>query len=175
MGEARNFARLADDQSKKQKRCHLGSREREERTIHFATLPDICHLKITEPESKFQKYKGRVVLRGDTVQRRLWSLCSLYWTGPICVSKWQAANVMDVIARLPDCDGQAADNISADTQVKMEDAPRLLTIPKSECPDIWIRLPRHKWPKSLSNIEDPVVPLERKLYEHPLAGLLWER
>ena len=51
---------------------------------------------------------------------------------------------------------------------------RLLNIPKSECPDIWIRLPRHKWPKSWSSMEDPVVPLERTLYGHPLAGLLWE-
>ena len=57
----------------------------------------------------------------------------------------------------------------------MEDAPKLLKIPKSECPDIWIRLPRHKWPKSWSSMEDPVVPLERNLYGHPLAGLLWER
>ena len=57
----------------------------------------------------------------------------------------------------------------------MEDAPRLLGIPKSESPDIWIRLPRHKWPKSCANIEDSVVPLERNLYGHPLAGLLWER
>ena len=57
----------------------------------------------------------------------------------------------------------------------MEDAAKLLTIPKSECPDIWIRLPRHKWPKSWSSMEDPVVPLERNLYGHPLAGLLWER
>ena len=48
-------------------------------------------------------------------------------------------------------------------------------IPKSECPDIWIRLPRQKWPKSWSSMEDPVVPLERNLYGHPLAGLLWER
>ena len=48
-------------------------------------------------------------------------------------------------------------------------------IPKSECPDIWIRPPRHKWPKSWSSMEDPVVPLERNLYGHPLAGLLWER
>ena len=24
-------------------------------------------------------------------------------------------------------------------------------------------------------MEDPVVPLERNLYDHPLAGLLWER
>ena len=52
----------------------------------------------------------------------------------------------------------------------MEDAS-----PKSECPDIWMRLPKHKWPKSLSSMEDPVVPLERNLYGHLLAGLLWER
>ena len=63
-------------------------------------------------------------------------------------SQMTAAKVMDVIARLPDCDGQAADAISAYAQVKLEDAPKLLQIPKSECLDIWIRLPRHKWPKS---------------------------
>ena len=57
----------------------------------------------------------------------------------------------------------------------MKGAPKLLKIPKSECPDIWIRLPRHKWPKSWSSMEDPVDPLERNLYGHPLAGLLWER
>ena len=44
----------------------------------------------------------------------------------------------------------------------MEDAPTLLKIPKSECPDIWIRLPIHKWPKSWSI-------LERNLYGHPLG------
>ena len=53
--------------------------------------------------------------------------------------------------------------------------PKLLKIPKSECPDIWIRLPRHQWPKSWSSMEDPVVPLERNLYGHPLAGLLWKK
>ena len=73
------------------------------------------------------------------------------------------------------CDGQAADAVSAETQVKMEGAPKLLKIQTSECPDIWIRLPRHKFPKSWSSMEDPVVPLERNLYGHPLAGLFWER
>ena len=57
-----------------------------------------------------------------------------------------AAQIMDIISRLPGCDGQAADAVSAKTLVKMEDAPKLLKIPKSECPDIGIRLPRHKWP-----------------------------
>ena len=54
-----------------------------------------------------------------------------------------AAKIMDIIFRLPGCDGQAADAVSACTQVKMEDAYKWLKIPKSECPDIWIRLPRH--------------------------------
>ena len=57
----------------------------------------------------------------------------------------------------------------------MEDAPKILKIPKSECPDIWIRLPRHKWPKSWSSMKDPVVPLERNMYGHPSAGLLCKR
>ena len=47
-----------------------------------------------------------------------------------------AAEIMDIISRLPGCDGQAADGVSAKTQVKMEDAHTLSKIPKSECPDI---------------------------------------
>ena len=86
-----------------------------------------------------------------------------------------AVRIMDIISRLLGCAGQAADAVTVYTQERMEDAPKLLKISKSECPDIWIRLPRHKWPKSWSSMEDPVVPLERNLYGHPLAGLLWER
>ena len=67
-------------------------------------MMDLCHLKNSELEAKFQKYKDRIVL-------------------------------------------QAADAVSG----------------------------KHKWPKSWSSMEDPVVPLERNLYGHPLAGLLWER
>ena len=36
-------------------------------TVHFASLMDTCHLKNAELEAKHQKYKGRVVLRGDIV------------------------------------------------------------------------------------------------------------
>ena len=35
-------------------------------------------------------------------------------------SQMTAAKVMDIISRLPGCDGQAADAVSAYTQVKME-------------------------------------------------------
>ena len=37
------------------------------------------------------------------------------------------------------------------------------------------QVPKHKWPKSWSRVVDPVVPLERNLYGHLLAGLLLER
>ena len=82
---------------------------------------------------------------------------------------------MDILSRLPGCAGQVTDAVTACILVKMEDDPKLPKLPKSECPDIWTRQPRHKWPKSSSSMEDPVVPLERNLYGHPLAGLLWEK
>ena len=60
-------------------------------------------------------------------------------------SQMTAAKIMDVIARLPGCVGQAA--VSAFTQEILKDAPKLLKIPMSECPDVRIRLPRHKMAK----------------------------
>ena len=131
-------------------------------------------MKTAELQAKHQKYEGRVVLRGDIVKDDSGSHAVFSEQGS-SASQMTAAKVMDIISRLPGCAGQAADAVSACTQVKTEDAPKLLKIPKSECPDIWIRLPRHKWLKSLSSMEDPVVLLERNLYGHPSAGLLWER
>ena len=134
--------------------------------VHFASLMDICHLKNAELEAQHQKYKGRVVLRGDTVKDDSGSYAVFTEQGS-SASQMTAAKLMDIISRLPGCAGQAADAVSAYNEVKMQDAPKLLKIPKSECPDIWIRLSRHKWPESWSSMEDPVVPLERNLYGHP--------
>ena len=139
--------------------------------VHFASLK--VHLENAELEAKHQKYKGRFVLRGDIVKDDSGSYAVFTEQGS-SASQMTAAKVMDIISRLPGCVGQAADAVSAFTQVKMEDAPKLLKILKSKCPDNWIRLPRHKWPKSWSKMEDPVVLLERNLYGHPLAGLLWK-
>ena len=91
-------------------------------------------------------------------------------------SQMTAAKVMDIISRLPGCAGQAADAVSAYKLFKMEDAPTLLKIPKSQNVQTFgFVYQQHKWPNSWSSMEDPVVPLERNLYGHPLAELLWER
>ena len=169
------------DESQKQKRGDRWSKERRKSSTlcvvnghmssqEFEVRPSISKIRGKAPK----KYKGRVVLWGDIVKDDSGSYAAFTEQGS-SASQMTAAKIMDIISRLPGCDGQAADAVSAYTQVKMEDAHKLLKIPKSECPDIWIRLPRHKWPKSWSSMEDPVVPLERNLYGHPLAGLLWER
>ena len=95
--------------------------------VHFSSLMDLCHPKNSELEQQFQKCKGRVVLRGDIVKDD---------SGAYAVLTEQGSSASQM--RLPDCDGQAADAISAYTQVKMEDAQTLLRIPKirmSRCMD----------------------------------------
>ena len=81
--------------------------------------------------------------------------CAVFTEQGSSASQMTAVTIMDVIARLPGCDGQAADAASACTQVKLEDAGRLLKISKSECPDVWMRLPRHKGPTSLEKLKIP--------------------
>ena len=96
-------------------------------TVHFASLMDICHLKNAELEAKHQKYKGRVVLRGDIVKDDSGSYAVFTEQGS-SASQMTATKIMDIISRLPGCDGQAADAVSAYTQVKMEDAHKLLNM-----------------------------------------------
>ena len=81
-------------------------------TVHFASLMDICYLENVELEVKHQKYEGRVVLRGDIV-----GSFAVFTGQGSSASQMTAAKIMDIISRLPGCDGQAAVAVSAYTQV----------------------------------------------------------
>ena len=113
----------------KSKKEVIPKAQKDKKKVHFATLMDICHLKNTELEPTIQKYKGRVILRRDIAKDDS-GACAVFAEQGSSASQMTAAEVMDVIARLPDCDGQAGDAVSAHTQVRLEDAPRLLRIPK---------------------------------------------
>ena len=71
----------AEKEREKLKKCQHGSSRQSEtkktwstkpkkkcKTVHCASLMDLCHLKNSELEPKHQKYEGRVVLRGNTVK-----------------------------------------------------------------------------------------------------------
>ena len=61
--------------------------------------------------------KGRVVLLGDIVKDDSGS-CAVFTEQGSSASQMAAAKIMDIISRLPGCDGQAADAVSAHTQEK---------------------------------------------------------
>ena len=63
--------------------------------MHFVSLMDFCHLKNSELEPTFQKYKGRVVLRGDIVKDDSGSYAVFTEQGS-SASQMTAAKVMDI-------------------------------------------------------------------------------
>ena len=96
-----------------------------------------------------------------------YAVCTEQGSSP---SQMTAAKVMDVIARPLGCAGQAA-------AASGQNAGRFNSVETS-----YVRMSRYfdvstktQVTKSWSNIEEPVCPLERHLYGHSLAGLLWER
>ena len=80
--------------------------------VLFVSLMDICHVKNAELETKHQKYRGRVVFRGDIVEDDSGSYAVFTEQGS-SASQVTAAKIIDIISRLPGCDGQAADAVSA--------------------------------------------------------------
>ena len=114
--------------------------QRDKKKVHFATLMDICHLKNAELEPKFQKYKGRVVLRGDIVKDDSGTYADFSEQGS-SASQMTAAEVMDVISSLPDCDGQAADAVSSYSQVKIGGRSQIARDTNGRTPERKLRIP----------------------------------
>ena len=161
---------MAVGQSRKQKGGFSKRRRKNNNKVHFASLMDICHLKDAELEPQFRKCKGRVV-RGDIV-KDVSGACAVSTEGS-SVSQMMAAKVVDATARLPDCDGQAADaNVSLHPG-KTGGCSKVAQNVRSQNVQMFgYVFQRHKWPKSWDHIVDSTVLLERHFYGHPLAGLL---
>ena len=108
---------------------------------------DLAHIKNSELEQKFQKYKGRVrcIHRAGFIRvandGRRYSVRFCQTTQMRCTSKRRSIS-------------------------KHRQNGTLLELPKSERPDTWIPLPRHKWPQAWHSIEEPVVLVERHLCGH---------
>ena len=155
--------------------------------VHFASLMDICHLKNAELEAKHQKYKGRVVLRGDTVKNDSGSYAVFTEQGSSS-SQMTAAKVMDIIYRLPGYARQEADAVSAYTQVKMEDAPKIIensqigmsrhldsstTTQMAKIMVQYGRPSRSSWAKSVRSSFDRTV-MRKTIWENPIEVRLGE-
>ena len=142
--------------------------------VHFASLMDICHLKNAELEARHQKIFEVDLYSEVTLWKMIQESYAVTTEQGSSASQMTAAKIMDIISRLPGCDGQAADAVSAYTQVKMEDAHKLLKNSKiGVSQTFWIRLPRHKWPKSVRSSFGRTV-MGKAIWENPITARMGE-
>ena len=127
---------------------------------------DICHLKNSELDPKFQKYKGRVVLQvqGDVVEDDSGS-CAVFTERGSAASQMTAVKEWIVIARLTNCAGQAADAVSAYTS---ENERRSKIAENSE-----IRMSRHSDTPTGQN-HGPVSKAQLFLLSEICTVILWQ-
>ena len=139
--------------------------------VHFASLIDISSFEECRIGGKAPEIQRSSCTPKRYCERWFWILCSIHWTKIISLSNdgskshgyhFQIAGLRWTSSRCSICLYPGENGRCS--QIIENSKNRI-------CPDIWIRLPRHKWPKSWSSLEDPVVPLERNLYGHHLAGL----
>ena len=139
MEQARKNASMASYKRQEQETGHREGTNRG-KDSSFCNADGFLPFKNPKLEQNGQKYQGRVVLRGDVVKDDSRINAALTEQGS-SASQMTAAKALDVSANTWRCAGQASDAVSAHTQVKMENAPTLLTLPKFEFVEIWIRLP----------------------------------
>ena len=82
-------------------------------------------------------------------ERRLWSPRSFVLNRARLRPKWLPRKWWMLLQDYQNVTDKQPTQVSAHIQVESEDAPRFLKIPRSECRDVWIRLPRHKWAQIL--------------------------
>ena len=114
---------------------------------------------------------GAKVPRGDVVKDDCASY-TVFSEQRSSASQLTAVKVRTLLPHYLDAQDKQATQLSAYTQVKMEDVPTLWNLPKSEGPDMWTRPPPYKRATTLHKIEERVVPMERNLYGQSFGGLL---
>ena len=142
--------------------------------VHFASLMDMCTFKECWIGDKaHQKHKGRVVLRGDIVKDDSGSYAVFTEQGS-SASQMTAAKVMDIISRLPRWNGQAADTVSAYTQVKNGRCSQIIENSKIGVSRTFGFVYHDTNGQNHGPLwKTQLFPLDRNLYGHLLARLLW--
>ena len=101
MEKAWDNSSMGREKSQEQQKEVIKEAQKNNNKVHFASLMDLYHLKNSDLEPQFQKYKGRVVLRGDIVKDDS-GACAVFTEQGSSASEMTTAKLMDVIARRPE-------------------------------------------------------------------------
>ena len=159
------------DESQPREREDVEREAREQgKTVHFGTIMDLIFLKHAELAKHLQKYKGRVVFRGEIVKDES-GFMAVFSEQGTSASHLSAGKFLDALARMPGMAGQDADAVGAYCQV---DLLKFALRTGVKITETWVSLPLHQQPASWKKFRNPVCPMRRALYGHPQAGLFWE-
>ena len=109
--------------------------------IHVADFLELSSVKQDELPPELQKYKGRVVVRGNQVRDES-GLAAVFSEQASGSSHLQAGRLLGIVARASGCIGQQADAVSAYTQALFYGDGRTTPV------DTWISLPPDQRPPS---------------------------
>ena len=98
--------------------------QKEGKTVHFDTLVDLWNFK----KSRIGQEIPDVFIAIRIAAKDHSGSYAVFTEQGSSASHMTAAKVSDVIARLPDCAGEASDAFSAYTQVKMKDASAVVRL-----------------------------------------------
>ena len=99
--------------------------EDQKKKVHFGSARALWHGKDSEMCLDDPEYKGGVVSRGDIV-RHADGYYAIFSERGTSSSHMAATKFLDAIARLPDCDGEDSDAMSAYTQVELDEVEKAL-------------------------------------------------
>ena len=185
--ETRENTSMAADESQKQERGDRWSKERRKNSTICVIDGHQSSQEFGVRATQFQKYKGRFLLRGDIAKDDSGSY-AVFTEQSSSASQMTAAKVMDIISWLPGCAGQAADAVSAYTQVKngrciiFTKDPKvrmsrfLDTSTKTQMAEVMVQYGRSSgssWAKSVRSSFSRTV-MAKAIWENPVEILLGE-
>ena len=134
----------------------------EGRTVHFAELMAICVVKDSELEEALQKYKGRIVVRGDIIKDEYGRAAMFKELGSAPASM---------------CAGKIGDawGLARGHTTEQADAEQAYIQCELQGDETWVSLPPEIRPASWAKYRNPVCRLRLSLYGHPDAGGYWEK
>ena len=115
MEEAWDDSRLAVGEKVKSKKEVILEAQRDKKKVHFATLMDLCRLKKCGVRTKATEVQRQSRASGETLSKTIQEPTQFLPNRARLRPRWLLQKIMDVIARLPGCDGQAAHAVSACT------------------------------------------------------------
>ena len=127
---------------------------------HFGNLMTICSLKFAEMAEALQRYKGRIVFRGDDV-RDEFGAAAIFQTLSAQPTSVAAANANIAYGCMPGHKTTQADAVQAYVQSDL----------KGKHPT-WVHVPKELWPAAWHRrgYKRPMCRLVKSLYGHPEAG-----